>query len=80
MSVQTGRVVSAKEAREMSGETIDRRIQDLAHTVNVQAEQIEAALALHVPRDDFYGGRSYCDACEKEVYPCPTALALGESA
>ena len=46
---------------------------DLAHTAAVLGEQREAALTLHP------NVQGYCPICQTrfQVYPCPTARALG---
>lgn len=79
---ETGRIVSADEAREHiaahhaqieAGWGGTGVLADIAFTVIQQAEQISAAIALH-----WRGQDGECPTCEGlPRYPCPTARALG---
>lgn len=65
------RLVSAEEARRETREWLEE-------TVVAQAEQVAAALALH-ERVVLPDGVYICDS-DEEIYPCPTARALGVTA
>ena len=78
------RIVPPGEARKIAerfalyqAPPLGEMVPDLAHTAAVLGEQRDAVLALHEGLTyESPAGLTICETCD-EVYPCPTARALG---
>ena len=70
---EEARRISDQYARFVRHDPSEERVLNLAHTAAVLGEQREVALTLHP------NVQGYCPICQTrfQVYPCPTARALG---